>query len=266
MERHLLWPTMPDVTAKLPRWGEYFRAMCRLAAVAGLTHHQMFKLVVDVLTGQGRDHERPFLVARHAQVWAQRIIRRVALDVEVAGSLPKRPGLLVANHRSYIDIVAILSTLPSSFLAKAELRKWPVFGKAAHMGNTVFVDRKDPRSRLESRTRIRRRIREGIAVVVFPEGTTFEGPGLLPFHAGIFRLAAESDIPVIPVAVGYTNPAAAWTGDATFVPHFMKTFGKDGLKIRLSFGPALRMENAGVLKRTAHSWIAGELPFLEGCY
>ncbi len=100
-------------------------------------------------------------------------------------------------------------------------------------------------------------------VVVFPEGTTTAGPGLLPFKNGIFHLACKKDIPVVPVAVSYENPKAAWIGDDFFLPHFLEIFKTSPLKARLSFGPEIREENGDILKATAHSSIQHQLHAMQ---
>ena len=132
--------------------------------------------------------------------------------------------MLVANHRSYIDIVAILSQVPCSFLAKAELLKWPVFGPAAKHGGTIFVDRDNADSRYDSRSQIAAVLEKGVSVVVFPEGTTSAGPGLLDFRKGVFHIAAERALRITPVMILYTDPSTAWTGTRDIHPAFFTGF------------------------------------------
>ncbi|MEH0020605.1 MAG: lysophospholipid acyltransferase family protein [Desulfobacter sp.] len=203
------------------------------------------------------------LVASHARQWASTLVRGLDIRISLEGRIPGHGALVVSNHRSYLDIVVILSHMDAAFLAKAELRSWPVFGYAAQKGNTVFVDRSDAQSRSKARQDLADRICQDISVVVFPEGTTFKGPGLLPFKNGIFHMAAERDIPVVPVSITYGNPDAAWVGDDFFVPHFLRIFKTSPLNATLTFGPVLRDRDGNALKQKAYDNIACQLASRE---
>lgn len=206
----------------------------------------------------------PSLPASHARRWARTIVTGLDIRVTVEGRMPDQGVLVVSNHRSYLDIVVILAQVEAAFLAKAELKNWPVFGPAARKGNTVFVDRSSPESRTLARKALAKRIRQGISVVVFPEGTTSAGPGLLPFKCGIFHMAAGKDIPVLPVSITYETPEAAWIGDDFFVPHFLRIFKKSPLKARLTIGPLLSGDDGDHLRSRAFRHIAAQLEAAEG--
>ncbi|RJO63488.1 MAG: 1-acyl-sn-glycerol-3-phosphate acyltransferase [Myxococcales bacterium] len=198
-------------------------------------------------------------VARLAQRWAARLIEGMGIRLEVEGVPPPDGALLVANHRSYIDIVAVLSQVPCTMLAKAEVGRWPFIGWAARLGNTVFVSRDDRTSRKLARASIAELMRQGLSTVVFPEGTTSAGPGCLPFRPGVFHLAAENGIPVVPVAIEYADPEDCWVGDDTFIRHFFDRFGRRSLSVRVGFGPVLRPSEATILKESAERWVAENL-------
>lgn len=142
----------------------------------------------------------PDIVAPRARQWAGIPVKGFDIQIEQTGDIPEYGALVVSNHRSYLDIVVILSHLNAVFLAKKELKSWPIFSLAAKRGNTVLVDRSSAESRATARQALAERLAQGISVVVFPEGTT-AGPGILPFKNGIFHLAATKDIPVVPVAL-----------------------------------------------------------------
>ncbi len=201
----------------------------------------------------------PALVASRARQWAGILVKGLDIQIEQTGDIPEYGALVVSNHKSYLDIVVILSHLNAAFLAKKELKSWPIFGLAAKRGNTVFVDRSSAESRAMARQALADRLAQGISVVVFPEGTTSAGPGILPFKNGIFHLAATKDIPVVPVAVCYENPKTAWIGNDFFLPHFLEIFKTSPLKARLSFGPALRINDGDALKAAAHTSIQRQL-------
>ncbi|WDP91684.1 MAG: 1-acyl-sn-glycerol-3-phosphate acyltransferase [Desulfobacter sp.] len=230
------------------------KSLYRLFWVVEVTLYSVFKL------GMASPSKwQPGLAARHARRWAAALVRGLDIHIRVKGRVPGQGMLVVANHRSYLDIVVILSQMEAAFLAKAELKTWPVFGYAAQKGNTVFVERGDAASRARARQALADRIHDGVTVVIFPEGTTTAGPGLLPFKNGIFNTAAQQGIPVVPVAVTYDNPEAAWIGNDFFIPHFIRIFKSSPLKARLTFGPVLEEADGGSLKSAAHSYIEGRL-------
>ena len=237
----------------------YTRSLGRLGRIVYITQHQILKLLFQ----RAFFARKPELSAGHARQWASRIVRAAGIKIECHGTPPSRSSLLIANHRSYIDIVAILSQLPCSFLAKAELRKWPVFGPAAKYGGTIFVDRDNAGSRYESRSQIAAVLAKGVSVVVFPEGTTSAGPGLLDFRRGVFHIAAEKSLRITPVMILYQNPAAAWTGTATFVPHFLTIFGQPTIRMKVFFGPEVLGNDPETIREAAHRWIAEKLAQFE---
>ncbi len=230
-------------------------AVRRLGLLAAATSAGMAR----VLWAAGRRRWSPGLAAREAQRWACRLTEGLGIDVTRHGALPEGPVLLVGNHRSYIDIAALLSLCPASFLAKSELASWPLLGPAARLGNTLFVERESKTSRRAARNAVARRLGEGVPVVVFPEGTTTAGPGLLPFRPGIFATAAEAGITVVPVAVEYHERSHAWVDDDSFIPHFMRVFGAPAVGVEVSFGPALNGRDCDSLRNASWQWIDAEL-------
>jgi len=207
---------------------------------------------------------RPALPAAHARRWAQTLVNGLDIRVSMEGCFPEGGMLVVSNHRSYLDIVVILAQVEAAFLAKAELKGWPIFGRAARAGNTVFVDRSSPESRNKARKSLAKRICQGISVVVFPEGTTSKGPGVLSFKGGIFHMAAGKDIPILPVSIVYDNPDAAWIGNDFFVPHFLGIFKKTPLRARLTVGPVLTGKDGEALRSQAFGHVASQLESAEG--
>jgi 1-acyl-sn-glycerol-3-phosphate acyltransferase len=232
------------------------RAGIRLAGISACTLLKIGHVLLRGLVVGNSDGD----IARLTRSWCLRLCRILGMNVMVRGTVPESGALLVSNHRSYIDIGVIGSCLPCSFLAKAELRLWPVFGWAATAGRTVFVRRDSPESRRRSREEIRKKLVEGISFVVFPEGTTAR-EGLLPFRPGIFKTAAQEGYAVVPVAIDYEVPEDAWVDDDTFMGHFMATFGRRRVKAAVTFGTPLQGRDAGRLMRDARRQIEG---FLDG--
>jgi lyso-ornithine lipid O-acyltransferase len=197
----------------------------------------------------------PFIIHR----WARRLNRALGLEVTVIGEPPAETALLASNHRSYMDITAIGSCLPTTFLAKSEVARWPLIGPGCRLVDVVFVERESAASRWKAREEIALRLRSGMSIVVFPEGTSFEGPGLLSFRPGIFSLASAAGFPVVPVAVSYEKTSDAWVDKDTFLRHFLQTFSRPRVRVTVSFGPVMRNNDPDRLRRSTWRWIDSAL-------
>lgn len=159
----------------------------------------------------------------HALAQALRELCRIhAIEVDVRGMFPDRPCVLVANHLSYLDPLVILSQKPAAPIAKAEVAEWPVIGPAARALGVNFVDRGSIPRRAVALRRAIAALRAGVCVLNFPEGTTTRGNHLLPFHRGIFGAAMLAEVPVVPIALSYDHGGLAWTGNASFLPHYWR--------------------------------------------
>lgn len=157
-----------------------------------------------------------------------------AVDVEVTGRLPERPCVLVANHLSYLDPLVILSRLPAAPIAKAEVADWPVIGPCGRALGVHFVDRASMMARAAVLRGALASLRAGVSVLNFAEGTTTDGSRLLPFHRGIFGAAILAGVPVVPLALRYDDLELAWTGNATFLPHYWKLSTRRAARARLT--------------------------------
>jgi 1-acyl-sn-glycerol-3-phosphate acyltransferase len=196
---------------------------------------------------------------RILQRWARHLNRARGLEVTVRGAAPEDGVLLVSNHRSYMDITAIGELAPVTFLAKHEVSRWPVLGYGCRLVDVVFVDRESADSRRRSRDGVANRLWRGISIVVFPEGTSYEGPGLLTFKPGIFQVAAQNRFPVMPVAISYNDPDDAWVGDDTFLRHFMQTFSKRRIPVTVHFGPIMKGDDPIRLMKMSWKWVRSAL-------
>jgi len=181
--------------------------------------------------------------------WLHRCCRKVlphlGVQVEWHGR-PPTSGLLISNHLTYMDILLLSSMTPCCFLSKIEVRRWPVFGLIAHIGGTIFLDRKNPAALVRANQELGRLLAQGILVVLFPEGTTSDGSSVLPFHASLFHAAVESQIPLTPAYITYSisegslaEDVCFWR-DMTLLPHLWNLFSKRRLQGFVSFGVAER--------------------------
>lgn len=129
--------------------------------------------------------------------------------------------LFVANHISWVDIHAINTVIPVRFVAKLEIKDWPVFGYLIRKSGTIFINRTRQRDAARVVKVVTQALQLGDNLCVFPEGTTTEGFEVLPFKSSLIQAAIDAKATVIPIAIRYPladgnpNPAAAYAGDTT---------------------------------------------------
>lgn len=170
---------------------------------------------------------------------ARRTLGLHDVRVRAAGPLPEPGALLVANHVSYLDPLAVAAEVPCLPVSKADLAAWPVLGAVARRTGVLFVERGDPASGLRVMRAVRRALEEGLSVLNFPEGTTTAGDGVLAFRRGLFSVAHRAGAPVVPVAIAYDPPDLAWIGEATFVPHYLRLASRAAAEVHVTFGAPL---------------------------
>ena len=205
--------------------------------------------------------------------WLPHLYHRVTAPligarVHVNGTLAReRPLLLLANHVSWLDIPVLSAVAPVSFVAKAEMHGWPVFGWLARAQRTVFVNRADRRGAGRQANALARRLADGDVMVLFAEGTTSDGTRVLPFNASLLGAASAlvregTPVTVQPVALTYTRAQGmaagvhglrriGWPGTVGLVPHLPDTVREGGLDVHVSFGAPIAFEAASARKAVA---------------
>jgi 1-acyl-sn-glycerol-3-phosphate acyltransferase len=169
--------------------------------------------------------------ARWLHQVCRRALRIFSVKVSASGRLPAS-GLLVANHLSYLDIILLGSLQPCVFVAKSEIRRWPVFGWFARMAGTIFVDRKSRYDAARAGEAIRAALRQRLLVVLFAEGTSSNGSVVLPFKSPLLESVIGQRIPVSVAGLQYKLPAGdagaevCYWGDHTLVPHLFNLLSK----------------------------------------
>jgi 1-acyl-sn-glycerol-3-phosphate acyltransferase len=192
--------------------------------------------------------------------WARCTMKLLGVSVRSKGALPcQGPCLYVGNHRSYFDPIVVLKDLEVLPVAKAEMSSWPLIGFAARATGIMFVKRESRESRSNTLQSMENCLREGYSVLVYPEGTTHMEPGTIRFNTGAFRLAAALEIPMVPIAIEYHEEADAWVGNDTFVPHFLRTFGRKKTAVDISYGPAFRSGDSAELLSQVKTWVDAEM-------
>jgi 1-acyl-sn-glycerol-3-phosphate acyltransferase len=144
------------------------------------------------------------------------LVRILGIRVRTVGDLrPGVPRLLVCNHSGILDGFVLASAMPLATVAKAEMAGWPVMGWVCRMVGMIFVDRARRSDAARLVETVQARMRSGVPVLVFPEGTVGDGRTLLPFRSGAFEaVAGASDMEVLPVFLTATRVDAASGRDA----------------------------------------------------
>lgn len=148
--------------------------------------------------------------AAHLVAWAEKVVRAAKMDLEVRGRELVPPGeafVVMANHQSFYDIPAVILAVPGpmTFVAKAELFRVPVFGRAMETAGIVRVDRKDRAQSVASLHSAVTQLRSGRHIYIAPEGTRSPTGMLNPFKSGGFRMALEAGARILPVSIDGTR-------------------------------------------------------------
>lgn len=178
------------------------------------------------------------------QVWAAQMLNLLGIRLVVRGTPPARgPVLLVANHISWLDILVMHAARHCRFVSKAELRHWPLLGTLATGAGTLYIERESRRDAMRVVHRMADALRDGDVLAVFPEGTTSDGSGMLPFHANLLQAALSADAPVQPVALDFMDAAtgarsfaARYIDDDTLVGSLWRTLTAPPLEVRVHWG------------------------------
>ena len=193
--------------------------------------------------------------------WAQDLLAILAIRLEREGEPPEAlasGALIAANHVSWIDVFAIGAVRHTRFVAKSEIRDWPVAGMIAERAGTLFVHRARRHDTGRIASHVKDALASGDCVGLFPEGTTTEGDRLLKFHSSLFEPAVAHGTRVHPVALRYLLPdgtpcrAAAFVGELTFAQSLGLVIRTREMVVHVSFAPAV--EPAGRNRRE----VAGE--------
>jgi len=203
------------------------------------------------------------------QRWASRILQILEIEVE-CNKLPPAGfvGLVVANHLSWLDVLVIQSLMPGVFVAKSEVRNWPLIGAMARACTTIFVDRRSARSAHAMVDSTVAAFEQGYAVIAFPEGTSSEGADLGSFHANIFEGAIRAATDVQTVTLRYVNTdtgspakAAVFIGETTLLSSLRKVLGTSTIKIKVHIGKTLYApgQTRRSLSTQAHRHISAQL-------
>lgn len=166
------------------------------------------------------------------------------IKIKVTGPVPKSPCILVSNHLSYIDILVYGSILGPVFIAKSDVRSWPVLGWVCAYLDTIFVRRTLSRDILQVNEDIRQFYEDGIGIVFFPEATSTKGESIAAFKPALLDPAVKYGYPVHYASLRYlTNDEArpahmfvCWWGDMEFFGHLWELLKLRSIESHLVFG------------------------------
>lgn len=216
------------------------RACWRLlrAGLHGLHGVVIVLLLFGVLDAAGRE--------RRIRWWSAKMFRMLGMRLETAGAF--RPGakLIVANHISWLDIMAVHAACPEArFVSKAEVRHWPVVSRLVDAARTIYLERDRARDALRVVHHMAEALRAGDTVAIFPEGTVGDGHALLPFHANLLQAAIATTAVVQPVALRFSDAlgpvsrAALFTGAITMRQSLWWLACGEGVRVHLQVLPAM---------------------------
>jgi 1-acyl-sn-glycerol-3-phosphate acyltransferase len=196
---------------------------------------------------------------RWVGAWSAALLGLFGVTVLEEGEPPTaadRGRLVVANHRSTADILVLLRRFGGHMVSRADLAGWPLLGRAARTVGTVFVDRADAVSGANAVRNIRSLLARGATVIVFPEGTTFTGDEVRPFHAGAFVAALRSGADVVPVGLAYATGSGAAFVNESFGAHLARMAAAEPSAMAMSIGPPIAVGDdarAAALRDRAHA-------------
>lgn len=240
-----------------------------------MRYWRLTRLALHLLIGLGKVALLfPFLGAagreQRVQRWSRQLVGicgvRMRFD-QTQQAAPVSPALIICNHISWLDIFVINTLHSCRFVAKSDIRSWPLIGWLCEHTGTIFIARGRARDVRRIYEGLVKSIHDGERVAFFPEGTTAPQGTVLPFHANLFEAAIEAEVPVQPYAIRYLDAdgqlhdAADFVGDMNFVQSVIAIMNSGGMTAELIRLPPISTMGAHrrELAQVAHDTIAGAL-------
>lgn len=199
---------------------------------------------------------------RLIQWWCTGLLAAFNLKVKKTGAIPDNDtalsgAMFVANHISWADIHALNSVVPLRFIAKSEIRNWPVFGFLVSKANTLFIDRSKKQDAKRTIDIAHSSLKDGDNLCFFPEGTTTDGTEIKPFKSSLIQAAILAKSCIYPVALHYpnadgsTNTKVAYAGDTTMAESIQNMLLQKEPVIELHFLPPMQPSEYAAMDRRA---------------
>lgn len=209
---------------------------------------RFIRLILHITFGLVQSFALPYVSAarqdRMTCNWAQKFLRIIRVELCLGGTLPacgSKGAVFVANHISWLDIMVILAVYPVHFVAKAEIRTWPILGQLCRNAGTLFIEREKRGDTLRINQQISSTLKDGRSVVIFPEGTTGNGDVLRHFHASLMQPAVTAETLLYPVAIRYRNRDGSRNSSAAYVSvtilqSLIQILAEPEIQVELIFG------------------------------
>lgn len=201
--------------------------------------------------------------------WARKLLAILHIQLELRGDVPAANGgcILVVNHVSWLDVFVVHTVQPARFVAKSEIRAWPIAGWLCARAGTLFIERGRRHHTASINELMRDVVTDGGIVGLFPEGTTTLGDHLKKFHSSLFQAAVESEAPLVPAALRYTDPRGqrstvpAYVDEMSLLQSVNRVIAAPALRVILHFAPATQTagKNRRELARQTADAIGGLL-------
>jgi lyso-ornithine lipid O-acyltransferase len=240
----------PDTIAA-PRW------LCRLRFVWRVT--LVLMLALTIFPAQWISWKLGLPLRRQLPMLFHRgVARIIGLRIHVCGAFTTtRPMLVLSNHVSWLDIIALGTLQPLSFVAKSEIESWPFFGLMAKLQRSIFIARERGSATAAASAAIAERLAEGDPIVLFAESTTSDGNRILPFRSalvgaarGAIAAGSAEDVAIQPVALAYhavsglpagrmERSSIGWYGDMEMLPHLKIVLSGGGIDVDVCIGDVI---------------------------
>jgi 1-acyl-sn-glycerol-3-phosphate acyltransferase len=180
--------------------------------------------------------------------WARKLLRILNILLSVHGVRPAKNArnlIIAANHISWVDIFVISAAQPARFIAKAEIRDWPIAGWLCEKAGTIFIRRTRRSDTARINETMHRVLAEGATIGFFPEGTTTAGDKLLKFHSSLFEPAVANAAIIAPAAIGYrasggeSTTAPAFIGELSFAESVARIISTKSMTAEITFAPQI---------------------------
>ncbi|MEM7241392.1 MAG: lysophospholipid acyltransferase family protein [Pseudomonadota bacterium] len=247
----------PEFTPKIerPRGLSWFRVFWRLLKISIV----MFGLLGPVMFARAFGFYQ--IAARIVKFASGQVLRILRFEIRVTGDAINGAGFIAANHSSWLDIYVVNGSCTAYFVAKSEVRTWPMIGLFARAVGTSFVERRSVKVRRQKNALVNR-IANGECLLIFPEGTSTDGRRVLPFRSSLFEAVMETkdqpNVAVQGLSICYRAPPEkredfyGWFGDMGFLASFLDVLAqpKNGL-VELHFHRPLDLKKVSDRKELA---------------
>ncbi|MBC8406524.1 MAG: 1-acyl-sn-glycerol-3-phosphate acyltransferase [Planctomycetes bacterium] len=251
----------------------FLRSAWRLFAIALATAFSAIGMAISALITRKHSPARCRCHAFWVGLWSRNCTKALKIRVQVEGKPPQHSFLLASNHLSYLDIIVLWCGVDCQFLSKADVARWPIFGKCAQIAGTLFVDRTRRTDLPRVQAEAKQVLDSGYGVIFFPEGTSSPGAEVMPFKGSLFQIAIDQNMPVHTACLHYSTPnnqppayeTVCWWGDMGFFPHLLKLVKLPRVDARIRFQPQpVDGENRKQMAAAARQQICGAFEAIEG--